>query len=90
MEAAHTSETSVDNYFIRQYIPGHKSDLILLFENISLYLVLQQVFCLLSFHFLFISVSFILCFIPDPGSRMRLYVFTKAVYNQTSNWFLVG
>jgi hypothetical protein len=27
MEAAHTSETSVDNYFTRQYIPEDKSEL---------------------------------------------------------------
>jgi hypothetical protein len=27
MEAARTSETSVDNYFTRQYIPEHKSEL---------------------------------------------------------------
>jgi hypothetical protein len=27
MEAARTSETSVDNYFIRQYIPEDKSEL---------------------------------------------------------------
>jgi len=27
MEAARTSETSVDNYFTRQYIPEDKSDL---------------------------------------------------------------
>jgi hypothetical protein len=27
MEAAHTSETSVDNYFTRQYIPEEKSEL---------------------------------------------------------------
>jgi hypothetical protein len=27
MEAARTSETSVDNYFTRQYIPEYKSEL---------------------------------------------------------------
>jgi hypothetical protein len=27
MEAAHSSETSVDNYFTRQYIPEDKSEL---------------------------------------------------------------
>jgi hypothetical protein len=27
MEAAHTSETSIDNYFTRQYIPEDKSEL---------------------------------------------------------------
>jgi len=27
MEAAHTSETSADNYFTRQYIPEDKSEL---------------------------------------------------------------
>jgi hypothetical protein len=27
MEAAHTPETSVDNYFARQYIPEDKSEL---------------------------------------------------------------
>jgi hypothetical protein len=27
MEAAHTSETSVDNYFTRQYIPEDNSEL---------------------------------------------------------------
>jgi hypothetical protein len=27
MEAAHTSETSVNNYFTRQYIPEDKSEL---------------------------------------------------------------
>jgi hypothetical protein len=27
MEAAHTSETSVDNYFTRQYIPQDNSEL---------------------------------------------------------------
>jgi hypothetical protein len=27
MEAAYTSETSVDNYFTRQYIPEDKSEL---------------------------------------------------------------
>jgi hypothetical protein len=30
MEVAHTSETSVDNYFTRQYIPEDKSELVYL------------------------------------------------------------
>jgi hypothetical protein len=30
MEAARTSETSVDNYFTRQYIPEDKSELVFL------------------------------------------------------------
>jgi hypothetical protein len=33
MEAARTSETSVDNYFTWQYIPEDKSDLFVLLES---------------------------------------------------------
>jgi hypothetical protein len=33
MEAARTPETSVDNYFTRQYNPEDKSELIFLFES---------------------------------------------------------
>jgi hypothetical protein len=36
MEAARTSETSVDNYFTRQYIPEDKSKLQILREFISI------------------------------------------------------
>jgi hypothetical protein len=37
MEAARTSETSVDNYFTRQYFPEDKSEIhILSFTSISL------------------------------------------------------
>jgi allantoicase len=32
-EGARTSETSVDNYFTRQYIPEDKSELLLLIPN---------------------------------------------------------
>jgi hypothetical protein len=33
MEAARTSETSVDNYFTRQYIPEDNSEIVSVHEN---------------------------------------------------------
>jgi hypothetical protein len=36
MEAARTSETSVDNYFTRQYIPEDNSEYLHLFNNTRL------------------------------------------------------
>jgi hypothetical protein len=46
MEAARTSETSVDSYFIRQYIPEDKSEL-----HIMLYFVFMgfAVLCIYGF-----------------------------------------
>jgi hypothetical protein len=64
-----------------------------LLESFSLYFVLQQVFFLHSFLPFFLSFSFVLCLIPYIHFwRWLLYynVFTKAVYNQTSIWLLVG
>jgi hypothetical protein len=50
MEAARTSETSVDNYFTRQYIPEDKSELnTRRRENLKSYLLFNHAFRAKSF-----------------------------------------
>jgi hypothetical protein len=50
MDAARTSETSVDNYFTRQYIPEDKSELnTRRRENLKSYLLINQAFRAKSF-----------------------------------------
>jgi hypothetical protein len=70
MEAAHTSETPVDNYFTRQYIPEDKSELHFMFY-----------ICRISIHrflyFNFFSVSFCITFLSDGiATRVIIIVIT--------------
>jgi hypothetical protein len=74
------------------YAVLHNNHYTLLLENINLYFVLQQAFFIRSFVSFFI---FFLHFTPYSISSflnvtvLRYNVFTKTVYNQTSNWILV-
>jgi hypothetical protein len=59
-EAARTSETSVDNYFTRQYIPEDKSERYVLGENQALKLELENCVCVV---FLSLQASFEIVFL---------------------------
>jgi hypothetical protein len=54
MEAVHTSETSVDNYFTRQYIPEDNSEQVLSYSPFS---VLMPTWCILFPEVRFWSLS---------------------------------
>jgi hypothetical protein len=81
------------------YAVPHNNRCILLFENINLYFVLQQMFepmTILGYtrhqtqsYFFLHPMPYIIHLFVNV-TVLHHNVFTKAVYSQTSNWLLVG
>jgi hypothetical protein len=89
--------SNVERFQAFGYAVPHNNRHTLLLENISLYFILQQVFLLDFFglympaYFIFYFGQFLIAYFHfSTWLYFFYYVFTKAVFSETSDWILVG